>query len=208
VHFSIQHLGLRDDVDEVAQKLFPGRPEASAPALAEYEAAMGNRPNGHAPVGAHLAYLRYLADHDRLDEVGSYADKSNLSSDARQTCELKAIELFAEAGLTALAEKARSQFASGHGPDADQAALAEFTGRMDSTSSRLVIREKAFADLPISDPCLLAVAIMNWSLSPNRSQRGATPWDAVVMKFAGGFDNLPEPDSTSVSEAASAVKPY
>jgi len=49
---------------------------------------------------------------------------------------------------------------------------------------------------------------MDWSLTPNRSQRGATPWDAVVMKFAGGFENLPEADSATVSDAASAVKPY
>ena len=208
VHFSVQNLALRDDVSEVAEKLFPNRPEASAPLLAEYEAAMGRRPNTFAPIDAHLAYLRYLADHDRLDAVGSYAEETSLRGEARKACELKAIELYAEAGMAEQAEKARLHFASKPGPNADQAAFAEFTGRMDSTSFPLVVREKAFADLPISDPCLLAVAIMDWSLSPNRSQRGATPWDAVVMKFAGGFDNLPEPDSTSVSEAASAVKPY
>lgn len=208
VHFSVQHVVLRDNVAKVAQWLFPNGPEASAPLLAQYEAAMGNRPNGRAPVEAQLAYLRFLADHDRYDDIAAYADKSSLTGQARREIALKAIELYSEAGMAEQADKARREFSPHGGPDADQAALAEFTGRMDSTSLPLVVREKAFAELPISDPCVLAVAIMDWSLSPNRSQRGATPWDAVVMKFAGGFENLPEPDSTSVSEAASAVKPY
>jgi hypothetical protein len=42
----------------------------------------------------------------------------------------------------------------------------------------------------------------------NRSQRGATPWDAVVARFAGGFDNLPKPKSAEVGDAASTLKPY
>ncbi len=67
---------------------------------------------------------------------------------------------------------------------------------------------KTFSDLPITDPCALATAIMEWSMSPNRSQRGATPWDAVVQRFAGGFDNLPKPKSKAVSDAASTQKPY
>jgi hypothetical protein len=49
---------------------------------------------------------------------------------------------------------------------------------------------------------------MDWSLTPNRSQRGATPWDAVVFKFAGGFKNLPKAKSAAVGDAASTVKPY
>jgi hypothetical protein len=208
VHYSVQHLSVRDDVPDVAQRLFPDRPEAAAPLLAAYVAATGTRPSARAPVGAHLAYMRYLADREQLDEMGAYADRGGLPAGARRACELKAIELYAEAGLGDQAERRRKGFASGGTPEGDQAALAEFTGRMDSTNAPLVVREVSFADLPISDPCVLAVAIMDWSLSPNRSQRGATPWDAVVTKVAGGFDNLPEPDSTAVSEAASAVKPY
>jgi hypothetical protein len=49
---------------------------------------------------------------------------------------------------------------------------------------------------------------MERSMSPDRSQRGATPWDAVVQRFAGGFDNLPMPTSRAVRDAASAMKPY
>jgi hypothetical protein len=79
---------------------------------------------------------------------------------------------------------------------------------MDSTEDQLVAREKTFSELPITDPCVLAIAIMDWSLTPNRSQRGAAPWDSVVYKFAGGFENLPKPKSAAVSDAASTVKPY
>ena len=79
---------------------------------------------------------------------------------------------------------------------------------MSSTEVPLVVKERTFAELPITDPCVMAVAIMDWSLTPNRSQRGATPWDAVVTKFSGGFENLPKPKSAAVSDAASTVKPY
>ncbi|HTU02838.1 MAG TPA: hypothetical protein VMG58_13510 [Candidatus Sulfotelmatobacter sp.] len=208
VHFAVQRTPVRDDVAAVAAQLFPGRPEAAAPLLAVYTAAMGTAPGAGAPVGAHLAYIRYHADLGRLDGAGSYARDMNLTGRDRRACELKAIELYAEAGRTEEAERARREFASRGAGEADQAGLAEFIGRMDSTEVPLVVRERTFAELPISDPCVLAKAIMDWSLSPNRSQRGATPWDAVVTKVAGGFDNLPEAESSTVSDAASAVKPY
>lgn len=208
VHFSVQRVAVRDDVPAMAARLFPGRLEEAAPLLAVYGAALGTRPESEAPVGAHIAYQRYLADAGRLDDVRSYARDRSLSREARRACELKAIELCAEAGRTDEAEQARKEFGARGAGEPDQAALSEFIGRMDSTSVRLVVREKTFAELPISDPCVLAIAIMDWSLAPNRSQRGATPWDAVVTRLAGGFDNLPEPDSTSVSDAASVVKPY
>jgi hypothetical protein len=169
---------------------------------------MGARPGTGAAIDAHLAYLRYLADAGRLDEAGSYAREENLAGKDRRACALKAIELYAEAGRMDEAERGRKELAARGAADADQAGLSEFIGRMDSTQVRLVVRESTFAELPISDPCILATAIMDWSLSPNRSQRGATPWDAVVFKFAGGFDNLPEAESTTVSDAASTVKPY
>ncbi len=208
VHFSVQHLALRDDVAAVAARLFPGRPEDAAPFLAAYSASLGVAPGPGAPVEAHVAYMRFLADAGRLDAVRSYSREGSLSPRSSRACDLKAIELLAEAGRIEDADRVRKEF-GGRGPgEADQAALAEFTGRMDSTVVRLVVREKTFAELPISDPCVLATAIMDWSLSPNRSQRGATPWDAIIFKVASGFDNLPEPESTEVSDAASAVKPY
>jgi len=79
---------------------------------------------------------------------------------------------------------------------------------MDSVDLPLVARKSTFADLPISDPCVMATAIMEWALTPNRSQRGETPWDPVVTRFAGGFDNLPLPKSSVVGDAASTLKPY
>ena len=94
------------------------------------------------------------------------------------------IELYAEAGQTKEAESARKAFSARRArPGADDAALAEFRGRMDSTEVQLVARKTAFSELPISGPCVMATAIMEWSLTPNRSQRGATPWDAVVTPF-------------------------
>ncbi len=208
LHFSVQRLAVRDDVQAMAAQLFPGRPETATPLLEVYRAALGTAPDSGAPAAAHLAYLTYLADEGRLDDMASYARAGALAAQARRACELKAIELYAEAGLSGDAERARNEFGARGAGEHDQAALAEFIGRMDSTRVPLVVREKTFADLPISDPCVLATAIMDWSLSPNRSQRGATPWDAVVFKVAGGFDNLPEPESTAVSDAASVVKPY
>jgi hypothetical protein len=208
VHFAVQRTDVRDDVPAVAAQLFPGRPEAAAPALAVYNAAMGAPPGSGGSIDARLAYLRYLADAGRLEEVGSYARDEHLGAADQRACALKAVELYAEAGRMEEAERIRKELSSRGAGEADKAALAEFTGRMDSTEIRLVVREKTFAELPISDPCVLAVAIMDWSLSPNRSQRGATPWDAVVFKFAGGFDNLPVPESATVSDAASTLKPY
>ena len=208
VHFSVQRPAVRDDVPAVAARLFLGRSDVAAPLFAVYRAALGAEPGPDAPAEAHIAYMRYLADADKMDDVGSYPRKGNLAAATERACELKAIELFAEAGRIDEAERRRKDFGARGPGESDKAALAEFTGRMDSTSVRLVVREKTFAELPISDPCVLAVAIMQWSLSPNRSQRGATPWDGVVFKAARGFDNLPEPDSIAVSDAASSVKPY
>ena len=106
------------------------------------------------------------------------------------------------------AEGARRAYAPSGTPEADDAALAEFRGRMDSTETPLVARKDTFSELPIADPCVMATAIMEWSLTPNRSQRGATPWDSVVTRFAGGFENLPKPKSAVVGDAASTLKPY
>jgi hypothetical protein len=49
---------------------------------------------------------------------------------------------------------------------------------------------------------------MEWSLTPNRSIRGAAPYDTVVQKFLPGYANIPAPKSDAVRDAASALKPY
>jgi hypothetical protein len=208
VHLDVQNLQLHDDVPALAAQLFRDSPDDAAPLLAVYSASLGISPDPGAPEDAHLAYMRTLADDGRLDDAVSYAANNRLSGALRRACDLKAVELLAEAGRMEDAERLRLAFAArGAGPGND-AALAEFRGRMDSTAVPLVAREKTFSELQITDPCVMAIAIMDWSLTPNRSQRGATPWDSVVFRFAGGFEGLPMPKSAAVSDAASTVRPY
>jgi len=208
VHLVVQNAALRDNVPELAARIYAGRLDEAAPILTTYSAALGISPDSGSVPEAHLAYLQYLADAGRFDSLGSYADDRDLPAPVRRACALKAIELYAEAGQTQAAEKGRLAFAPASTPGADDAALAEFRGRMDSSDLPLVARKKTFAELPISDPCMMATAIMEWSLTSNRSQRGETPWDSVVTRFAGGFENLPLPKSAVVGDAASTLKPY
>ena len=209
-HFELLNLQVRDDVRAAAARFFPGRPGAAEPILAVYRAALGEEPAPDAPKEAHLAYLRFLADADRFDAIDAYADRPGLGFGApvRLACRLDAIELYAEAGRDADADRRRGALADSHPADADQAGLAEFRGQLDCTEHPVTIRQKTFASLPIHDPCVLAVAIGDWALCPNQSIRGAAPWDAVVYRFAGGFERLPAPASKAVSTAASTLLPY
>src|ERR1700690_159701 len=195
VHLVARRVSHRDNIPEIAAHLYPDRPEAAAPLLAVFSASRGTAPDDGAPEEARLAYMRFLADSGRFDEMGSYAVDGRLSSDDGSACKLKAIELYAEAGRTEEAEKARKECSLGGNPEANAAALAEFRGRMDAADPQFVARTNSFAEVPITDPCVMATAIMDWSLTPNRSQRGATPWDAVVARFAGGVYNLPQPET-------------
>lgn len=206
VHLAVQNLAVRDDVRAAAARIFRDNPSGASPQLAVYSASLGVAPDADARPEAHEAFLRFLADARRLDEVGAYG--LDLPAESRRACRLKAVELLAEGARTQRAEAIREELSALGPQEANAAALAEFRGLMDSTEAPLVAREGTFAQLPITDPCIMATAIMEWSLTPNRSQRGATPWDAVVFKFAGGFTNLPKPKSAAVSDAASTVKPY
>jgi hypothetical protein len=208
VHLVVQHTALRDDVPAVAARIFLGSPDKADPILSVYRASLGAVPRQGASIDSHLAYLRYLADSGHMDAAASYARDAGLTGPDKRACELKVIELYAEAGQSDESDRARKDFSAGGPAEANEAALAQFRGRMNSADFPLVAREKTFSDLPISDPCMMATAIMDWSLTPNRSQRGATPWDAVVARFAGGFENLPKPVSTVVGDAASTLKPY
>jgi hypothetical protein len=49
---------------------------------------------------------------------------------------------------------------------------------------------------------------MDWSLTPNRSIRGAAPWDSVVYRYQPGFENLPLPLSKEVGEASATERPF
>lgn len=218
----------RDDVDAVARQFFPdGNLEASR-LLAEYRAGLGDLAAARAIAGAarlrdrtgiYLAHLDYLAAFEKYDELAAFPKQTELPPDQRRQCELKIVELLGRSGRVSDSERARDEYlktyasddsTSAEGPaKADLAWLAWFRGRMQATGeNQLVVRADTFAALLIKDPCVLAEAIMEWSLTPNRSQRGASPWDAVVMKFAGGFENLPEPKSKEVQKAASELRPY
>ncbi len=208
VHLVARHVKQRDNIAEVVSQLYPDRPEAAAPLVAVYSASQGTAPDAGAPLEARLAYLRFLADAGRFDEMGAYSSSGSLTAGDLHACRLMAIELYAEAGRTEDAERARRDFASAGDRESNEAGLAEIRGTMDAPDPQLVVRAYTFAEVPISDPCVMATAIMDWSLTPNRSQRGATPWDAVVAKYAGGFESLPKPKSTVVGDAASTLKPY
>lgn len=208
VHVRVMQPSLRDDVHGIAAKLFGPQASGAAPQLDIYDASTGHVPARTAGVEAHLAYQHYLADLGKLDELRAYASRANLNPERRHACELNVIQLLAAEGRSEASARLRKDFADANPEQADEAALAEFRGHLESLDHPFVAHSGSFADLPIKDPCVMATAIMEWSLSPSRSQRGATPWDAVVLRFAGGFDNLPLPKSSSLIEAASTMKPY
>jgi hypothetical protein len=105
--------------------------------------------------------------------------------------------LLARAGLTREAEAAVRD-----GGGAQALVFAAFRGRLHSTANPLEVRENTFVESGLSDPNFTGRAICEWSLTPNRALRGATPWDAVVFKFAPGFENLPAPKDQAKVEAA------
>ena len=205
---SLQRPEVRDDVEAVARTFFPTPTAGSAELLARSNAALGTRPAATAASSVHVAYLEYLAAFEKFDELEAYLRQSNLPAAVRQPCELKAIELYAQAGRMEDAERIRAPYLKAGGSGAELSALAEFRGQMNSSEVLLTVHPQTFASLPISDPSVLAQALMEWSLSPNRSVRGAAPYDAIVLKFLPGFANLPEPKSAEVRDAASSLKPY
>lgn len=205
---SLQRPEVRDDVDSVAKAFFPIPTPASTALLTKFRAALGTRPTANASVESHLAYLEYLGAFEKFDELESYLRQPSLSAASRQSCDFKAIELYAQAGRIADAQRLRAPYTKAGGANAEASALAEFRGQMNSAEIPLIVHPQTFAELPINDPCVLAQAIMEWSLSPNRLPRGAAPWDAIVLKFRPGFANLAAPKSDAVREAASSLKPY
>ena len=203
----LQRPTVRDDIAATAQAFFPTPTAASAELLDSYRAALGARPALAAPTSVHLAYLEYLAAFEKFDELESYLAAA-LPAATRQPAALKAVELYAQAGRTADVARHRAPFVTAGGALAQTVALAEFRGQMNSTEVPLTVHPTTFSDLPITDTCVLAQAIMEWSLTPNRSIRGAAPYDTVVQKFLPGYANIPAPKSDAVRDAASALKPY
>ena len=203
----LQRPTVRDDIAATAQAFFPTPTAASAELLDSYRAALGARPALAAPTSVHLAYLEYLAAFEKFDELESYLAAA-LPAATRQPAALKAVELYAQAGRTADVARHRAPFVTAGGALAQTVALAEFRGQMNSIEVPLTVHPTTFSDLPITDTSVLAQAIMEWSLTPNRSIRGAAPYDTVVQKFLPGYANIPAPKSDAVRDAASALKPY
>ena len=134
--------------------------------------------------------LDWLIDQERYAEAISLGSKH-----PENTADL--VLLLARAGR--LEEADEVALRSGGG---ESLAFARTRGQLLSTSHTFMVREHTFSDLPIDDPNLIGRLICEWSLTPNRALRGAAPWDAIVYKFAPGFDNLPEPKDQDKVEAA------
>jgi hypothetical protein len=205
-HYDLRNLTVRDNVDTVVGQFFPaGNPQAQELIYA-YHAALGTRPPAEAGQAAQLAYLEYLAAFERFDEVESYG--AGLPDSMHAAAELKEIEVYAAGDRLADADRHVAAYTDGDPVRGDLAALAKFRGQIESDVAPLTVHEKTFAELPIKDPCILAQAILEESLRPNRQIRGAAPWDAVVYRFDPGFTNLAAPKSNAVRDAASAINPY
>jgi hypothetical protein len=208
-HYTLLNLDVRDDVMGAARQLFPtGIPQEALNLLAQYRAGLGERPDAGAPTEVHLAYLEYLGAFEKFDELEAYIQAPGLSPSDRKACELKAIEMFAQGGRMDDAERYRADYVASDTSAADEAEYSEFEGQISSIDVAYTVREKTFSSMSFKDPCVLSRAIMEWSLTPNRSIRGAGPWDSVILKYEAGFDNLPAPKSNAVRDAASAINPY
>ena len=105
--------------------------------------------------------------------------------------------LLARAGRLAEADQVAARAGGG-----EQLVFARTRGQMLSPSHVFMVRAPTFAELALKDPNLTGRLICEWSLTPGRALRGATPWDAVVFKFAPGFEHLPEPKDKNKVEAA------
>jgi len=188
----------RADLAAFAATVPPALAADAGRLLARYHAGAGRWDEAQrlAPrdAGAAAAYLEYLVLHERYSEAVALAAPLGAAENSALLVAL------ARAGRAVEAAAVRSRLTSALGPA--QSEFTEFRGRMHSTDQQLVVRERTFADLALSDPNLTGRLICEWSLTPNRTLRGATPWDAVVFKFAPGFDNLPPPRDRKKVEAA------
>lgn len=183
----------------------PAGPELAAArlGLAKYFAALGRLPEARALVAreeqAALAspYASHLVALGELAAAQTVARDFDLSASQAAQLDLDLIYLLAEAGADTAAVRARVAPAL-----AAEAAYRDFHGHMFSTDRQLVVRSNTFASLALTDPNLVGRLICEWSLTPNRTLRGAAPWDAVVYKFAPGFADLPPPKDKKKVEAA------
>ncbi len=146
-----------------------------------------------------MGYAGHLIAHEKYQAALALPDQLTLASDELFKYQLHLAQLFAQAGRDTEVALVRAEIPPAQ---ANDAIFREWRGRILSTQNQLVIREHLFANLPFADPNLTGRLICEWSLTPNRTLRGAAPWDAVVFKFAPGYANLPPPKDQSKVEAA------
>lgn len=204
--------GLYDGVDGVQLPDEDADPEQPWADLHAFYRTLGDKPSAN----ARAAYARYHAFTGRLDEAARLAPESAWVTDALDwlidqeryneaialgdkhpevTADL--VLLLARAGRLDEADAVAARAGGG-----EALVFARTRGQMLSTSHVFMVREHTFANLAIQDPNLTGRLICEWSLTPSRAMRGAAPWDAVVFKFAPGFENLPEPKDQDKVEAA------
>lgn len=202
--------GLYDGVDGV--QLPPDDADKPYADLTAFYATFGPKP----PAEARAAFARYQAFLGRFDLARDLAAESIWITDALAwlidqeryadaldlarrhpdaTADL--VTLFARQGRLAEADAVIREHGAG-----EELVFARTRGQMLSTSDVFMVREHTFANLAIKSPNLTGRLICEWSLTPSRALRGAAPWDAVVFKFAPGFENLPEPKDKDKVEAA------
>jgi hypothetical protein len=211
--------GIYDGVDSVQNA------EDPLPNLGQY---LDSIPDGIFRKLARIDYAKYLAGTGQIDEAKQHLDSSEHAALADDFANYlvktgqidRAKNLPRELGLT---ERATTPFflnlvesLARDGRDREITSLRTalpldlapeieqriFVGSMHSTIKPLLVREHSFARLPTNDPNLTGKLICEWSLTPTRNLRGAAPWDAVVFKFAPGFENLPPPKDLKKVEAA------
>ena len=195
----IQQTDRRTDLAAAFAALAPAARTLATPAYATYLAGLGRWDEalqlGGKPAAISGAYFDYLVLHERYADALALARR--LGPDADLGALLVALNRAArpDEAATIQAELARRT-------NAELAAYTAFRGRLYSTDNQLVVREDTFAQAGLTDPNLVGRLICEWSLTPNRTLRGAAPWDAVVFKFAPGFENLPLPKDKKTIEAA------
>lgn len=203
-HYTLKNLDVRDDIESVARTFFPGSNPAATALVERYRASLGNQPPANASPLAHAAYIDHAADLEKFEALDTYVAAASLPKTVAATL----VRAFHRAGRIDEGGKVQARIVASGVLTADEAELAAFRGRIESSEVPLTVRQNTFSDLPIKDPCVLAVALMEWSLTPNRSIRGAAPWDSVVYRFQPGFENLPLPLSKEVGEASATDRPY
>ena len=167
-------------------------------ALGRLDEARALLPRTEQPALA-FSYAAYLVIHEDYAGARALPGSFGLSASQADEFRLRLLELLAE---FAPAEEVAAFRAQVPAAQATAAVYQEFRGSMLANQKPLVIREHTFASLALSDPNLIGRLICEWSLTPNRNLRGVAPWDAVVFKFAPGFENLPPPKDKKKVEAA------